>query len=91
MVSTKPQSSKRNSLLPYEGEKGQPIKSLQEIAQEPAFFPNYTIHWSALKRPTGPYFTWLWQCQVFLNPTNFKTDTLIACGFLVGAHLGFLW
>jgi hypothetical protein len=41
MVSTKPQSSKRNSLLPYEGEKGQPIKSLQEIAQEPAFFAKY--------------------------------------------------
>jgi hypothetical protein len=36
------------------------------------------------------YFTWLKAHRVFLNYTKFKTDTLVACGFSVGAHPGFM-
>jgi hypothetical protein len=46
--------------------------------------------WIALKRATSKYFTWLKECRVFLNQTKFKTDNLVACGFLVGAHPGYL-
>jgi hypothetical protein len=45
--------------------------------------------WGQLKKPSSPYFSWLHLNQVFLNYTKFKTDTLIPCGFLVGAHPGF--
>jgi hypothetical protein len=34
----------------------------------------------------GDYFQWLNGNKVFLNQIKFKTDTLVACGFLVGAH-----
>jgi archaellum component FlaC len=36
------------------------------------------------------YFSWLKECRVYINQTKFKTDTLVACGFLVGAHPGHL-
>jgi len=40
-------------------------------------------------RPDQDYFKWLKVNQVFLNHTKFKTDTLVPCGFLLGAHPGF--
>jgi hypothetical protein len=46
--------------------------------------------WISLKSFKSPYFTWLKNCKVYLNQTKFKTDTLVACGFLVGAHPGHL-
>jgi len=49
-----------------------------------------SIPWAFLKSARCPYFTWLKQCQVNLSPTKFKMDTLVACGFMVGAHPGFL-
>lgn len=33
---------------------------------------------------------YLHKSRVYLNQTKFKTDTLVACGFLVGAHPGHL-
>jgi hypothetical protein len=45
--------------------------------------------WGQLKKPSSPYISWLHLNQVFLNYTKFKTDTLVPCGFLVGAHPGF--
>jgi hypothetical protein len=49
-----------------------------------------SLPWIALKSAKSAYFTWLKECRVYLNKTKFKTDTLVACGFLVGAHPGFL-
>jgi hypothetical protein len=49
-----------------------------------------SLPWIALKSAKSVYFTWLKECRVYLNQTKFKTDTLVACGFLVGAHPGFL-
>jgi hypothetical protein len=45
---------------------------------------------SNIKSFKNPYFAWLWLHRVYLNYTKFKTDTLVACGFLVGAHHGYL-
>lgn len=42
--------------------------------------------WNTIKKPSSKYFTWLHQHEVFLNYTKFKTDTLVPCGFLLGAH-----
>jgi len=47
-----------------------------------------TLSWSAIKSFKNPYFSWMRAHRVFLNYTKFKTDTLVACGFLVGAHPG---
>ncbi len=49
-----------------------------------------SVPWISLKSPKSPYFNWLKECRVYMNRTAFKTDTLVACGFLVGAHPGFL-
>ncbi len=49
-----------------------------------------SVSWSMLKGFKNPYFTWLKAHRVFLNYTKFKTDTLVACGFSVGAHPGFM-
>ncbi len=49
-----------------------------------------SVPWIALKSYKSTYFTWLKECKVYLNHTKFKTDTLVACGFLVGAHPGHL-
>jgi hypothetical protein len=46
--------------------------------------------WSAIKGFHSKYFSWLRNHKVYLNLTKFKTDTLVPCGFLVGAHPGFL-
>jgi hypothetical protein len=46
--------------------------------------------WISLKSPKSLYFRWLKECKVYINQTRFKTDTLVACGFLVGAHPGFM-
>jgi hypothetical protein len=46
--------------------------------------------WSELMKPTSPYFQWLSQVKVYLNQTKFKASTLVPCGFLHGAHLGYL-
>jgi hypothetical protein len=37
-----------------------------------------------------PYFQWLHQSKVYLNLAKFKSDTLVVCGFLLGAHPGHL-
>jgi len=47
-----------------------------------------TLSWSTIKSFKNPYFSWMRTHRVFLNYTKFKTDTLVACGFLVGAHPG---
>jgi hypothetical protein len=46
--------------------------------------------WSKIKGYKSTYFNWLRNNNVFLNQTKFKTSTLVACGFLVGAHPGYL-
>jgi hypothetical protein len=47
-----------------------------------------SVSWSKLKNMKGDYFHWLHWNKVFINQTKFKTDTLVACGFLVCAHPG---
>jgi hypothetical protein len=42
--------------------------------------------WSAIKGYRSLYFSGLKSHSVFLNYTKFKTDTLVVCGFLVGAR-----
>jgi hypothetical protein len=96
------------SLLPYEGEGGHQITSVNQIEQDPIFFNQYyhyhrvlqhgnltgmvqfqtSVPRIALKSIKSTYFTWLKESRVYLNQTKFKTDTLVACGFLVGAHPG---
>lgn len=49
-----------------------------------------SLPWSAIKLPTGKFFRWLVVNKVFINYTKFKTSTLVPCGFLHGAHPGFL-
>jgi hypothetical protein len=49
-----------------------------------------TASWSSIKSFKNPYFTWLKKNRVYLNYTKFKTETLVACGFLVGTHPGHL-
>jgi hypothetical protein len=49
------------------------------------------IPWISLKSYRSKYFAWLKECRVYLNHMKFKTDTLVACGFLVGSHPGHLW
>jgi hypothetical protein len=48
------------------------------------------VPWGRLKKPTSPYFSWLFTNEVFINQTKLKVDTLIPCGFLIGAHPFFL-
>jgi hypothetical protein len=49
-----------------------------------------SVPWSKIKYSKGEYFQWLHHQKVYLNQMTFKTDTLVACGFLVGAHPGHL-
>lgn len=44
--------------------------------------------WSSIKAFKSRYFAWLTDHRVFINYTRFKTETLVPCGFLVGAHPG---
>ncbi len=44
--------------------------------------------WAHIKSPSETYFNCLHQRKVYLNQTKFKMATLVACGFLVGAHPG---
>jgi hypothetical protein len=44
--------------------------------------------WPSIKAFRSRYFAWLTENRVFINYTKFKTDTLVPCGFLVGAHPG---
>jgi len=46
--------------------------------------------WNTIKAFKSRYFAWLTDIQVFLNYTKFKTETLVPCGFLVGALPGYL-
>jgi hypothetical protein len=46
--------------------------------------------WARLKGFHSRYFSWLRTGNIYLNQTKFKTDTLVACGFLLGAHPGYL-
>jgi hypothetical protein len=46
--------------------------------------------WTYIKSFKNHYFAWLRENKVFINYTKFKTDTSVPCGFLVGAHPGFL-
>lgn len=46
--------------------------------------------WGQLKKPTGSYFGRLHKHEVFLNAMKFNVDTLVPCGFLVGAHPSYL-
>jgi hypothetical protein len=47
------------------------------------------VPWGYLKKPSGAYFSWLHKNEVFINCMKFKADTLVPCGFLVGAHPAF--
>jgi hypothetical protein len=49
-----------------------------------------SVTWASLKDPNSGFFKWLHFNKVYLNQTKFKTDTLVPCGFLLGAHPGFL-
>jgi hypothetical protein len=46
--------------------------------------------WTDLKKPTSSFFQWLYSNKIFLNQTRIKSATLVACGFLHGAHPGYL-
>jgi hypothetical protein len=46
--------------------------------------------WPKLKSFNSSYFGWLRTNNVYLNQAKFKTSTLVPCGFLVGAHPGFI-
>jgi len=45
-----------------------------------------SVSWHKIKRMKEPYFQWLHQSKVYLNLAKFKSDTLVVCGFLLGAH-----
>jgi hypothetical protein len=49
-----------------------------------------SVSWQKIKRMKVPYFQWLHHSKVYLNLTKFKSDTLVVCGFLHGAHPGHL-
>ncbi len=49
-----------------------------------------SVPWTQVKSAKSSYFQWLKEHNVYLNQTKFKTATLVACGFLVGAHPGYL-
>jgi hypothetical protein len=49
-----------------------------------------TTPWERLKSPNHPFFNWLRLNKVFLNQTKFKVSSLVPCGFLLGAHPGYL-
>jgi hypothetical protein len=49
-----------------------------------------TIPWSSIKSPTSQYFQLLKAHRVFMNPTKFKIDNLVPCGFLFGALPSYL-
>lgn len=46
--------------------------------------------WSELKSPSSSFSRWLKTNKIYLNYTKFKTSTLVPCGFLHGAHPGYL-
>jgi hypothetical protein len=46
--------------------------------------------WAYLKAFHSRYFGWLHTGNIYLNQTKFKIDTLVACGFLLWAHPGYL-
>ncbi len=48
-----------------------------------------SIPWTKLKSARSTFFSWLRLNNVYLNQTKFQTSTLVACGFLVGAHPGY--
>jgi hypothetical protein len=48
-----------------------------------------SLPWSKLKSARSTFFSWLRLNNVYLNQTKFQTSTLVACGFLVGAHPGY--
>jgi hypothetical protein len=47
-----------------------------------------SVSWNKIKRMKEPHFQWLHQSKVYLNLAKFKSDTLVMCGFLLGAHPG---
>jgi len=47
-----------------------------------------SMPWNMIKKDSE-YFKWLRLNRVFLNQTKFKMDTIVPCGFLLGAHPGF--
>jgi hypothetical protein len=49
-----------------------------------------SISWTKIKRMQDDYSQWLHWNKVYLNMAKFKCDTLVVCGFLVGAHPGHL-
>jgi hypothetical protein len=50
----------------------------------------YGVSWQKIKRMKEPYFQWLHHSKVYLNITKFKSNTLVVCSFLHGAHFGHL-
>jgi hypothetical protein len=46
--------------------------------------------WTTIKSPKGKFFCWLHLNKVYIDYTKFKTSTLVPCGFLHGAHPGYL-
>lgn len=48
-----------------------------------------SIPWTQIKSPRSTFFSWLRMNNVYLNQTKFQTSTLVACGFLLGAHPGY--
>jgi hypothetical protein len=50
------------------------------------YFQRSSTPWSKLQIYNSSYFGWLHNINVFLNETNFKSFTLLACGFLAGIH-----
>jgi len=49
-----------------------------------------SVSWTKIKRMQDDCFQWLHWNKVYLNMAKFKCDTLVVCGFLVGAHPGHL-
>lgn len=49
-----------------------------------------SVTWNKIKRVQDDYFQYLHWNKVYLNLTKFKADTLVVCGFFVGAHPGHL-
>jgi hypothetical protein len=47
------------------------------------------VSWTVLKKPTCEFFRFLYTKKVFLNQTRINAATLVAVGFLHGAHPGY--
>jgi hypothetical protein len=47
------------------------------------------VSWTILKKPTCEFFRFLYTNKVFLNQTRINAATLVAVGFLHGAHPGY--